>query len=94
MPDKTIFVTPDANLQGTLTSAQPGDILQLSEGEYRTKCTIFVPGITIRGAGPDKTRIVWDDYALKIHEDGKEFNTFRTWILAVCADHVTMGKMR
>ena len=63
MPDKTIFVTPDANLQGTLTSAQPGDILQLYEGEYRTKCTIFVPGITacaaLRTAHTDPIFILW-----------------------------------
>lgn len=38
----------------------------------------------------DKTVIVWDDYAEKIHEDGKAYNTFRTWTLAVCADNVTM----
>ena len=63
MPDKTIFVTPDADLQGILTCARPGGIIQLSEGEYRTKYTIFVPGITacaaLRAAHTDPIFILW-----------------------------------
>ena len=70
MSKNTIFLSSGDDLQGAFDNAGPGDIIQLSEGEYRTKCTIFVPEITIRGEGPDKTVIVWDDYAEKIHEDG------------------------
>ena len=81
---------PFGNLQDIFDSVEPGDKIQLSAGDFRIKSTIFVPGITICGAGRDKTRIIWDDYANKIHADGKEYNTFRTWTLAVCADHVTM----
>lgn len=81
---------PNGSLQKVFDSAEPGDEIQLSEGDFRVKSTIFVPGIKVRGAGRDKTRIIWDDYANKIHADGKEYNTFRTWTLAVCADHVTM----
>lgn len=83
-------ITPFDNLQEVFDRACPGDKIQLSEGVFRIKATIFVPGLTICGAGSDKTIIVWDDYANKIHADGKEYNTFRTWTLAVCADHVTM----
>ncbi|MBQ9033568.1 MAG: pectin esterase [Lachnospiraceae bacterium] len=83
-------ITPFDNLQGVFDQACPGDKIQLSEGVFRIKATVFVPGLTICGAGSDKTIIVWDDYANKIHADGKEYNTFRTWTLAVCADHVTM----
>ncbi len=83
-------VTPFDNLQEVFDHACPGDKIQLSEGVFRIKATVFVPGLTICGAGSDKTIIVWDDYANKIHADGKEYNTFRTWTLAVCADHVTM----
>ena len=70
---------PFGNLQDVFDSAVPGDKIQLSEGDFRIKSTIFVPGITICGAGRDKTRIIWDDYANKIHADGKEYNTFRPW---------------
>lgn len=84
------ILTPDDDLQAVLDHSSPGDFIQLSEGDFRVKCTVFVPSLTIRGAGMDKTRIIWDDYANKIHEDGKEYNTFRTWTMAVCADHITM----
>ena len=84
------ILTPDDDLQAVLDHSSPGDFIQLSEGDFRLKCTVFVPSLTIRGADMDKTRIIWDDYANKIHEDGKEYNTFRTWTMAVCADHITM----
>ncbi|MBR3359141.1 MAG: hypothetical protein IKG46_15110 [Solobacterium sp.] len=78
------------NLQKVFDNARPGDVLELSEGTYRIKSKIRVPGLTIRGAGMDRTVIVWDDYANKIAGDGKEYNTFRTWTLAVVSDHVTI----
>lgn len=85
-----ILLTPGDDLQKAFDCAEPGDTIQLSAGTFRTKCQILTPGLTIRGAGMDKTVIVWDDYAKKIHEDGKEFVTFRTFTVAVCADNVTM----
>ncbi len=86
----TKIETPEDDLQYVLDHSEAGDIIQLSEGDFRIKCTVSVPSLTIRGAGMDKTRILWDDYARKIHADGKEYNTFRTWTMAVCADHITM----
>ena len=88
--NKTIFLTPADDLEAVINASEPGDTIQLSEGIYRTKFTIFVNSLRIRGAGADKTVIVWDDYAEKIHKDGKEYNTFRTYTLAVCGDHITM----
>lgn len=84
------MLTPRDNLQKCLDSAAPGDVIQLGEGEYRCKVMVTVPGLTIRGAGAGKTRIVWDDYAKKLDEQGREYITFRTWTVAVCADGVTM----
>ena len=81
---------PQENLQAVLDRARPGETIQLAEGEYRAKAAIFTPGLTLQGAGADRTRIVWDDYAKKPDERGVEYNTFRTWTLAVCADGVTL----
>lgn len=81
---------PGENLQEILDKAQPGEEIRLAEGEYRIKSAIFTPGLTLTGAGADRTRIVWDDFAKKLDEQGREYNTFRTWTLAVCADGVTM----
>ena len=85
-----ILVHPEDNLQQALDSASPGELIQLSGSEYRAKTAIFTPGLTLCGAGADRTRIVWDDYAQKKDENGREYVTFRTWTMAVCADDVTM----
>ena len=85
-----IHTDPSQNLQQVLDAAPPGSTLQLAPGDYRIKTTVLTPGLTICGAGAERTRILWDDYAKKLDERGVEFNTFRTWTMAVCADHVTM----
>ena len=85
-----ICADPNRNLQEIFDTAQPGETIRLVEGDYRCKTTVFTPGLTVCGAGADRTRIIWDDYAKKLDSDGVEYNTFRTWTLAVCADGVTM----
>ena len=85
-----IVTKPGENLQEVFDRARPGEVIELAEGEYRAKAAIFTPGLTLRGAGAGRSRIVWDDYAKKPDENGVEYNTFRTWTLAVCADGVTM----
>ena len=85
-----IDVGPGRHLQEILDAAPPGETVRLAEGDYRCKTAVFTPGLTLLGAGADRTRIIWDDYAKKLDEQGREYNTFRTWTLAVCADGVTM----
>lgn len=81
---------PRETLQACFDRAQSGDCIRLPAGEYREKAVIRTPGLTVIGEGAEKTRLVWGDYALKRDEQGREYNTFRTWTLAVCADDVTM----
>lgn len=83
-------LTPQDDLQKCLDAAQPGQTIRLASGDYRCKLMLTTPGITIRGAGAGQTRILWDDYAKKLDERGREYNTFRTWTVAVCAEGVTM----
>ena len=85
-----IRIDPRQDLQTVFDRARPGDVIRLAEGEYRVKSTITTPDLTLLGAGAERTRIVWDDYAKKLDSRGVEYNTFRTWTLAVCADGVTM----
>lgn len=85
-----LYVDSVEGLREALEKAGPGETIQLDQGEYRLKAAIFTPGLTLRGEGADRTRIVWDDYAKKLDEQGVEYNTFRTWTLAVCADGVAM----
>lgn len=85
-----IFVHAGEDLQAILDAADPGETVRLDAGVWRAKVLIRTPGLTILGAGADRTRIVWGDYAKKLDEQGRAYNTFRTWTVAVCADGVTM----
>ena len=87
---QTIYVTPEDDLQAVFDSARENAVIYLSDGVYRQKLMLRTPGLTLIGAGPDKTRITFNDYARKRHPIGYEYNTFRTYTLAVCADRVTM----
>ncbi len=73
-----------------LTQAAAGSQIFIEAGVYRVKAMISAPGVTVTGEGPDKTVLIWDDYAKKLDGQGREYVTFRTWTLAVCADDVTM----
>lgn len=86
----TFELNPGQSLQEAFHRARPGDVIRLAPGEYRGKALLSTPDVALIGAGADRTRVVWDDYAKKLDEGGVEYNTFRTWTLAVCADGVTM----
>lgn len=88
-----ISVTPRDDLQAVFDAAAPNTVIHLAEGVYRQKTVIRVPGLTLIGAGADKTVLVFDDYAKKLDEQGREYVTFRTYTLAVCADGVTMKNL-
>ena len=88
-----IAAVPGQPLQPLLDSAPEGAEIRLSPGEWREKLVIRTPGVTLIGAGPEKSRIVHGDFAKRIHEDGRETNTFRTWTAAVTADGVTMRNL-
>lgn len=87
---QTIFVSPGDDLQAVFDAAPENAVIHLAEGIYRQKAVIRTQGLTLIGAGAGKTCIVYDDYALKKDEQGRDYITFRTYTLAVCADGVTM----
>ena len=85
-----ILVTPSDDLQRIFDTAPENSMILLSEGEYRQKTGIRTPGLIVKGAGADKTRIVYNDYAKKRDFLCDDWATTRTYTLAVCADGVTM----
>lgn len=89
MPD-IIFASAGDNLQQILDQAPAHSVIHLAPGIYRAKLMIRTAGLTIVGAGQDQTVIIYDDYARKPHPIGYEYNTFRTYTVAVCADGVVM----
>lgn len=87
------WLTPADNLQSCLDSLPQGAVVHLAQGTYRQKTEIRTPGLTIIGAGADKTVLVYDDYAQKLDEQGREYVTFRTYTVAVLADNVHMENL-
>ncbi len=85
-----IYATPDDSLQKLFDSAPEGSTIYLSAGIYRQKTVLRTRGLTVIGQGPEKTILVYDDYARKPDPLGFDYITFRTYTLAVCADGVTM----
>ena len=84
------YITPEEDLQQVFDAAEENDLIRLAPGTYRAKTVIRTPGLTLEGAGAGETVLLWDDHARKPHPVGYEYNTFRTWTLAVCADRVTI----
>ena len=89
MPER-IKVKQSDDLQRVFDAASPGSEILFPEGIWRQKTVIRTPGLHLIGAGQERSVVVWDDYALKLDEQGREYNTFRTWTMAVCADGVHM----
>lgn len=87
---QTVYVSPGEDLQAVFDRAPENSVIRLAPGSYRQKAVIRTPGLTVIGAGADRTRIIYNDYARKRHPIGYEYNTFRTYTLAICADGVTL----
>lgn len=85
-----VQVRPCDDLQAVFDAVPAGTTICLAPGVYRQKLMLRTPGLTLVGSGAEETVIVWDDHAKKPHPNGWEYNTFRTYTLAVCADGVTM----
>ncbi|MGN0679362.1 MAG: pectinesterase family protein [Oscillospiraceae bacterium] len=88
-----IRITTSDKLSDVLKNVTPHTRIVLPEGTFREKFEISTPDIEIVGAGLDKTVIVNGDYAKKIASDGREFNTFRTYTVAVTAPNVTLRNL-
>lgn len=63
--------------------------IYIKNGIYKEKLYIMQPYITLIGEDPEKTILTYDDSAHKIHEDGTEMGTFRSYSTFIGADHFT-----
>ena len=89
----TVNATPKDSLSEILKNAPPHSQIILAPGIYREKIEISVPDVEIVGHTAEDTVIVWDDYAKKPDENGTEYNTFRTYTVAVLAPGVTFRRL-
>ena len=63
----------------------------LEDEIYNEKVIIDKNDIIIDGQ--NKAKIVYNDHATKIHEDGREYVTFRTYTLLVKSNNVTLNNL-
>ena len=54
-------------------------LVQVGPGLYREKLVCEKRCITLRGAGADRTRLVWGDGGKLPHKDGRPTHTFRSY---------------
>ncbi|MBQ6147065.1 MAG: pectin esterase [Clostridia bacterium] len=78
------------NLQDVLDVAPPGTVIRLPAGVIRQKAVICTPGITLIGAGRDRTTLVFDRCAKDMDNVGRPLGTFRSFTMAVTAENVTL----
>lgn len=85
-----IRVSQKDNLSDILNSINCPATIYLEKGTYCVKAEIAADDITIIGEGRETTVITFGDYARKIHADGLEYNTFRTYTLCVTGNNVKL----
>lgn len=93
MSNPIILIHPDDDLQSVFDAAPAGAELRFPAGIWRQKTVIRTPGLSLVGAGAGKTIFIYDDYAMKKDEQGEDYNTFRTWTMAVCAPGICMRSL-
>lgn len=90
---ETIRVTPKDKLSEVIKNAAPFTRIFLENGVYREKIEIRTPNIELVGESAENTVIVFNDYAKKPDEYGREYNTFRTYTMAVTAPNVSLKSL-
>ena len=66
-------------------------LVQVGPGLYREKLICEKRCITLRGAGADRTRLVWGDGGKLPHKDGRPTHTFRSYTAFFSGDALRGG---
>ncbi|HEY8395241.1 MAG TPA: pectinesterase family protein [Bacilli bacterium] len=92
---KTVVVKKGTKME-TIAKAvnlvDDGGTVIVFPGRYEEKLKIN-KSLKIYGLNPENTVITYSDYARKIHEDGLEYNTFRTYTLMLAADNIELRNL-
>lgn len=86
-------LTPEDNLQQAFDGLKGPATVYLARGVYRQKTEICANDVTVIGEERETTVLSYGDYARKIHADGKEYNTFRTYTLCVTGENVRLENL-
>ena len=86
-------LSPNDNLSEILDNLAEPATIYLKSGIYRLKAEISADDVTLIGESRETTVITYDDYARKIHADGREYNTFRTYTLCITGERVKLENL-
>ncbi|MCR5741170.1 MAG: pectin esterase [Gammaproteobacteria bacterium] len=67
--------------------------LHILRGTYYEKVKIVSNNLKIIGEDREGTIIVYDDYSKKLHKDGLEYNTFRTYTMMVIGENIRIENL-
>ncbi|MGN0160478.1 MAG: pectinesterase family protein [Lachnospiraceae bacterium] len=67
--------------------------IEIKNGFYDEKLELKRNDVTITGESAKHTIITYDDYANKIHADGKPYGTFRTATLKIVGDEIVLKNL-
>lgn len=88
-----LHLTPEDNLANILNNLDKPATIYLKNGIYRLKAEVHADDVTVIGESRETTVITYDDFARKIHADGREYNTFRTYTLCVTGERVKLENL-
>ncbi len=88
-----ITVTPNDDIQTILYNIKEPTTIYLKKGIYRQKLRITADNVKLVGETRETTIITYDDYAKKIHADGREYNTFRTFTVCVTGENAVIENL-
>lgn len=88
-----IIVGPGDDLQNIFDKITGPAEIFLKNGIYNQKLTLKASDVTLSGESREGVKIAFDDYAAKIHADGRVYQTFRTYTLCVTGENVKLKNL-
>jgi pectinesterase len=84
------IVKANEKIQRVIDQANEGDTILIGPGVYEEKLVISKHGLHLIGSTDGEVKITYNDYALKDHEDGRRFGTFRSYTCLVEGDNIVL----
>jgi len=94
---RTINVSETVSIQNAIEKAKDYKdeevVIKIPAGIYYEKITLEQDHVYFIGESKDNTIIQYDDYALKMHEDGRKYGTFRSYTMIIDASDVILKNL-
>lgn len=88
-----LHLNPSDDLQKILSEITQPTTIYLKKGVYNGKFIVAADDVKIIGEDRETTVITYGDYARKLHPDGREYNTFRTFTMCITGERVVLENL-